>query len=358
MNIVHLLLTGQPGGIEILAYNIALRSRNKNIMYFIFSGGTVADAMQEAGIPVVIANTPRYRWNEKIEQFVQYCKDEKIDAVVNHLDSPVACAYVCALKKAMPDMKILSYLHCDSRDVVKGLKGQLVYKTFGKQMHKRCDKVVAISEFVKQTGMTAYDLPSEKIVVIYNGVDISRFCVSAEPRGDGPMELIFVGRLIREKGVHLLLEALSQLPESMKIHATIVGFGPEYENLRQQAKNQNLDVRVDFLGKRMDVSELLAKADYFVHPATLQEGFGITLVEAMAVGKPCIASDGGAIQEVLDSTTGFLFTLGSVSDLVEKITEAYSLFGTEKYESLSRAARKRAECFSIDAMISSLEALY
>lgn len=358
MNVVHLLLTGQPGGIEMLAYNIAQRSQNRNIMYFIFSGGTVADAMQEAGIPVVIANTPRYRWKEKIGQFVQYCREEKIDAVVNHLDSPVACAYVCALKSAMPEMRILSYLHCDSRDVVKGLKGQLVYKTFGKQMQKRCHKVVAISKFVKETGITAYDLPSEKVVVIYNGVDISKFCVSEELRDRGPMELIFVGRLIREKGVHLLLEALSRLPEDMKVHATIVGFGPEFENLQKQAQEQQLGARVDFLGKRMDVSELLEKADYFIHPATLQEGFGITLVEAMASGKPCIASNGGAIPEILDGTTGFMFELGSVSDLVEKITDAYRLHGTVRYEAMSKAARRRGESFDIDTMVRKLESLY
>ena len=172
------------------------------------------------------------------------------------------------------------------------------------------------------------------------------------------MELIFVGRLIREKGVHLLLEALSRLPEEIRVHATVVGFGPEYDNLRARAEELGLEARVDFLGKRMDVSQLLEKADFFVHPATLQEGFGITLVEAMAAGKPCIASNGGAIPEVLDDRTGFLFTLGSVSELAQKITEAYSLIGTQRYETMSEDARKRAESFSIGAMVSSLEALY
>lgn len=358
MNVLHLLLTGQPGGIEVLAYNIALHSQNRNTMYFIFSGGTVADAMKESGIPVVIAHTPRYSWKEKIGQFIQYCREEKIDVVVNHLDSPVACAFVCALKKAMPDMKIFSYLHCDARDVVKGLKGQLVYKTFGKQMQKRCEKVVAISEFVKQTGIAAYDLAAEKIVVIHNGVDISKFCMPEVQSWRSHMELIFVGRLIRAKGVHLLLEALAQLPEDVKVHATIVGFGPEFENLQKQASDMGLEKKVAFLGKRMDVSRLLGNADFFVHPATLQEGFGITLVEAMASGKPCIASNGGAIPEVLDDSTGFLFALGSVSDLVEKITQAYALHGTPQYETMSRAARKKAKNFTIDGMVNRLESLY
>lgn len=358
MNIVHLLLTGQPGGIEVLAYNIALHSKNRNIMYFIFSGGSVADAMQESGIPVVIANTPRYSWKKKIDQFIQYCREEAVDVVVNHLDSPVACAFVCALKKEMPALKIFSYLHCDARDVVRGVKGQLVYKTFGKQMQKRCDKVIAISEFVKQTGIAAYNLPADKIVVIHNGVDVTKFCLARKPYDHDYMELIFVGRLIREKGVHLLLEALAQLPEDVQVHTTIVGFGPEYENLKNQAADLRIEQKVAFLGKRMDVSELLGKADYFIHPATLQEGFGITLVEAMASGKPCIASNGGAIPEIMDKATGFMFELGSVSDLVEKIMDAYRLHGTAQYEAMTQAARRKGEHFDIDTMVRRLESLY
>lgn len=358
MNVVHLLLTGQPGGIEMLAYNIAQHSQNKNIMYFIFRGGSVADDMVASGIPVVIADTPRYFWKEKIAAFIQYCRTEKIDVVINHMYSPVACAYICALKNAIPSIKILGYMHSDVRDIVRGFKGQFLYRPLVRAMQQRCDKVIAISEFVKSAGMEAYGLPAQKIEVVYNAIDIHKFAPANTGNADGCMNLIFVGRLVREKGVHLFLEALAQLPEHICVHATIVGYGAEYDNLVKQASDLQLGAKVDFLGKRTDVPQLVRGADYFVHPAICQEGFGITIIEAMACGKPCIASIGGAIPEIIDETNGFLFKLGSVPDLAAKITQAYQAYNTQDYQIMSSAARAKAECFDIEDMVHHLEQLY
>lgn len=358
MKVIHLLLTGEPGGIEVLAQTIGLHSENENIMYFIFRGGAIAESMRNFGIPVVIANTPRFKWKKKIEEFVRYCSEEKVDVVVNHMYSPVACFYVYALKHKLPHIKILSYWHCDERTNVKGVKGKLLYRPLVRAMQRCCDKVIAISEFVKQAGIEAYGTPDNKIVVIYNSIDLRRFSFSAQRSARERMELIFVGRLAPEKGVYLLLEALSKLSDQLDVHVSIVGFGVEYEKLLDQMKRLQLDAKVDFLGKRTDIPQLLAQADFFVHPAVCQEGFGITLVEAMACGKPCIASRGGAIPEIIDEHTGFVFELGSASDLAAKIEEAYRLWTTGHYAGMSEAARRRAEQFDIKTMVSALEAWY
>lgn len=359
MKVVHLLLTGEPGGIEMLAYTIAQNSRNENIMWFLFRGGSVAEQMKASGIPVVIAGTPRYRWRKKIKEFVQYCRQEKVDVVINHMDSPVACAHVMALKRALPEIQIFGYLHNDVRDMTVGLKNRLGYIPFIKAMHRCCDKVFAISEFVKMAGMEAYGLKEEKIAVVYNGVDVERFSVNQETQPHCGTELIFVGRLIREKGVHLLLEAMNRLPAEVNCHATVVGFGSEYENLRSQAESLNLDGRVDFLGKRMDVPQLLQKADWFVHTAICQEGFGITLVEAMAAGKPCIAFNGGGIPEIIDDgANGFLVEMGSVEALVQSILKACAKTGTSAYAQMSALAKRRAGDFRIEDMVNHLEGWY
>lgn len=358
MRVVHLLLTGQPGGIEVLAQSIALQSENTNIMYFIFRGGSVADSMLEAGIPVIIANTPRFSWRKKIAEFVEYCADEKIDVVVNHMYSPVACFYVYALKRKLPHIKVLNYLHSDVRDIVKGAKGKLLYRPLIRAMQKCCDKVIAISEFVKKAGMEAYALQEEKIEVIYNAVDLNRFTPTDRTHTDSVMRLIYVGRLIPEKGVHLLLEALSMLPKDISVQAQIVGYGVEFERLKTLAGELGVTEKTEFLGKRSDVPQLLLQADFFVHPAICQEGFGITLVEAMACGIPCIASRGGAIPEIIDEGTGLIFELGSAADLSAKIEEAYQLWSVGRYSDMSEAARKKAEQFEIGMMVIKLEELY
>lgn len=358
MKVIHLLLTGEPGGIEVLAQTIGLHSENENIMYFVFRGGAIADSMRNFGIPVVIAHTPRFKWKKKIGEFVRFCSEEKVDVIVNHMYSPVACCYVYALKRKLPHIKVLSYWHCDERTNVKGIKGKLLYRLLVRAMQRCCDKVIAISEFVKQAGIEAYGTPDDKIEVIYNSIDLNRFSVSEQRSASGTMELIFVGRLVPEKGVHLLLEALAKLSGQIDVHASIIGFGVEYEKLINQMKLLQLDSKVNFLGKRTDIPQLLAQTDFFVHPAICQEGFGITLVEAMACGKPCIASRGGAIPEIIDEDTGFVFELGSASDLAVKIGEAYQVWSDGRYAEMSEAARRKAEQFDIETMVRKLESLY
>ena len=359
MKVVQLLLTGEPGGIEVLAYSIAQHSQNEHIIWFLFRGGAVADWMKESGINVVISGTPRYRWGKKIKEFIRYCREEKVDVVINHMDSPVACAYVVALKHALPEIKIFGYLHNDVRSMTIGLKNKLGYIPFIKAMHRCCHKVFAISEFVKNAGIEAYGLHPDKIAVIYNGVDVSRFSPVDNKKKNARMELIFVGRLIRKKGIHLLLQALALLPEEVRYHATIVGFGSEYENLVKLAESLHLNGKVDFLGKRMDIPQQLLQADYFVHPAILQEGFGITLIEAMAVGKPCIAFLGGAIGEIIeDGVDGYVVEMGSVKRLAETIEKAYHEYNTGAYQQMSLAARQKAQTFDIQNMVRQLESFY
>lgn len=358
MTIIHLLLTGQPGGIEVLAQSIAQQSDNTNIMYFIFSGGSIADNMRASGIPVVLAETPRFVWKKKIVEFVQYCADNKVDVVVNHMYSPVACFYVYALKRQLPHIKILNYLHSDVRDIVKGIKGKILYRPLNRVMQRYCDKVIAISEFVKTAGIEAYGLPQEKIEVIYNAVDTNRFIPSGRIHAGDVMELIFVGRLIPEKGVHILLEALSLLPKEFPVHAIIVGYGTEFDHLQTLVDELGIREKIEFLGMRTDIPQLLELADFFVHPAICQEGFGITLVEAMACGKPCIASRGGAIPEIIDESNGFQFELGSASDLASKVVQAYQIWLTGNYLMMSEAARRKAEQFDIKKTVKELELLY
>ena len=87
----------------------------------------------------------------------------------------------------------------------------------------------------------------------------------------------------------------------------IIGDGPYKTKLESLVKEQHLENKVVFLGTRYDVSQLLEKADIFVHVPIIEEGFGITIVEAMASGKLCICSNSGAISEIIENDgNGFL----------------------------------------------------
>ena len=118
---------------------------------------------------------------------------------------------------------------------------------------------------------------------------------------------------------------------------------------------------MQFLGRRTDVPQLLQQADLFVHPAVWEEGFGITLIEAMASGVPCLAFPKGAIPEIIGpEIDGFLTEEVSAAALTAGINRALELFtkAPHHWHTLCKNARQKAELFSIERTVAQLEALY
>jgi glycosyltransferase involved in cell wall biosynthesis len=129
-----------------------------------------------------------------------------------------------------------------------------------------------------------------------------------------PVRVLYVGRLERYKGLHLLLEALRPISN---VQLTVVGDGGYRQALEDQAKG--LDVR--FEGFQSDPSRYYASADIFVMPSQGPEGFGVVTVEAMAHGVPCLISDLDVHKEITGlGTAAMLFRNGDVGDLREKLS--------------------------------------
>lgn len=173
----------------------------------------------------------------------------------------------------------------------------------------RISMAVGVSEFARRHARRALGLPDHRTTTIYNGVDLRRFAARPpRPRSHGPPVILAVANLIPEKGVHHLVNAVASLPET---RLRIAGDGPEAPRLRELAVERGIADRTEFLGTRNDVEELLAGCDIFVHPATWSEAFGLAIVEAMASGRPVIASRAGAIPELIeDGTSGMLVPPG------------------------------------------------
>lgn len=184
------------------------------------------------------------------------------------------------------------------------------------------DKYICVSEFVKKLGLKYSLAPENKFTVIYNGVKTEDREVF--PGNDDKINLIFVGRLAEPKKPELAIRAIGFLPAELKnkIKFTIVGDGPKKEFLRQVAVREK--VEVDFRGTlpREKSMEELSRADVFVFVSSW-EGFPYTILEAMSVGLPVIASSVGGVAEAVNKNNGFLIKneVREISEVLKRLAE-------------------------------------
>ena len=221
-----------------------------------------------------------------------------------------------------------------------GLK-RLRHRLLNLLTRPRVSRVVGVSDFVRDRAKAEMQLPDEKAVTIYNGVDLQRFAPAPGSRPSDGFHIVCVANLIPEKGVDIALraQALLQLPDS---RLAIVGDGPDRAELDRLAEELGTRSQVTFMGLRDDVQLLLQESHVFVHPATWPEAFGLAITEAMGVGCPVVASRVGAIPELVDhGKDGFLFTAGDSAELARALRLLHDDPGLARR--LARNARQRAE---------------
>jgi glycosyltransferase involved in cell wall biosynthesis len=199
------------------------------------------------------------------------------------------------------------------------------------------------------------------VQVVPNGLDVPP---DATPQDDlrrelslppGPLIGVF-SRLAPWKGQHVVLRALSQLPGVTCVMAGSALFGEaEYaKSLRELAENLKLSGRVLFLGQRSDVPRLMRAVDAVIHPSVDPEPFGRTLVEAMLVRTPVIATDTGAASEILaNGNAGILVPPGDENTLAAAVLRTLSRC-YEVRSQIDRAETRALELYSAAPMRSAI----
>lgn len=228
------------------------------------------------------------------------------------------------------------------------------------------DAITVISSFTGQR-LRSY-APDVKTTIIPFGaaaVNRERAASSRLRNKEDRFELLFVGRLVRRKGVDVLLRAAKILEQDKRLHVRIVGGGPERERLEGEARSLELGERVTFEGlvdgTRIDA--LFAECDALVLPAIVTEtgeteGLGVVLIEAMGYGKPVIASAAGGILDIVrDNETGLLVPPGDANALARAISRAMD--EPERLEKIAKSgSRFAATAFGWDAIVSDLRKVY
>jgi len=222
------------------------------------------------------------------------------------------------------------------------------------------DKIIAISHAVAKS-LKSYELvPSKKIFVLHNGIDIAKFNVIKSSHRNSKKNQVVIGivcRLEPQKGIiYLLLAMRIILAKFPNAKLEIVGDGSLFRELVEYSKNLGISNSVKFFGKFADVIPFYKRMDVFVLPS-LYEGFGIVLLEAMASGLPIVATNVDGINEVVvDGESGILIppkNPEAIADAVLKIIENDQLS-----ERLILRGYERAKSFDIKENVYKLHNFY
>ncbi len=305
------------------------------------------------------------KFYRSIRQMARLIRQENIDLV--HVNDLIDFnGLVAARRAAVPCV-------CHVRVIVE--RPRWMRKILISAARRYADRVVCVSQAVRQKMFEGQGFAAEQVRVIYDGgPDLSRFD-PARPRPNlrpafGIPEDAFVAGLVskfaRVKGHDHFLEAAARLRAQVEednlyfvlVGGKLVGHEDYYRELQQLICNQGLEARVIETGARSDVPDLLAMLDAFVLLPTYQDPFPGVVLEAMAMERPVVAYDSGGIREQFeDGQSGFLVPQGDRDGVTRALLELYR--APDRRQAMGKAARQfLLSHFSLERHFRELDALY
>lgn len=235
-------------------------------------------------------------------------------------------------------------IHNDVQRYINNVEWWLTYEAW---------KVIVNSEYMKNEVSGLFNLPNDKLHVIPNGVDVNKFkdynCDQDFRRNyasDSEKIVFFVGRLVNEKGAHILIDAIPKIINYYHdVKFVIAGKGPQLEYLRGKASAMQISHKVYFTGyiSDGDLCKLYKCVDIAVFPS-LYEPFGIVALEGMVANLPVVVSDTGGLGDIVyHGVDGMKAYTGNANSLADSILEI--LYNPHKAEEMKKKALEKVNSF-------------
>ena len=333
------------GGAESLLKNFVLEAKQNNIFNIeiatLYSNAIFKEEIEDAGISIWdLGLTFKFNLMGVIE-LIKLIKERKYDIIHVHLFPADVFAAIASLFLPRNIKWIFSEHGAHNRR--RTLK---IFKILDNFTYSRYSKIVCVSKQVEFALLNWIPSNKGKTKVISNAVPIPKFL---NPCSVKTYDILFVGRLVREKGIDILLKAIKILKNkySKNLKIAIVGDGELKENLNNLTVELGVNKEVKFFGVRKDVKELMVSSKIFVLPSRW-EGFGLVIVEAMSNMLPVIATNVGGVPELIENgKDGILVPPENPKALARAINSL--LENKELREKLSQTAYKKVrEKYSID----------
>lgn len=292
-------------------------------------------------------------------KMVEVARYEKIDIFHCHYAIPHATsAYLAKEMLGRPEIKVITTLHGTDITLV-GLEPSFL--PVMKFSIERSDGVTAVSRFLKEKTLTNFGI-EKSIEVIPNFVDITKYrrvdatkvrmhwCTHDEKI------LMHTSNFRPVKRVQDVIRIFAEVRKKIPSKLILIGDGPDRSLCELLCRELEIQDHVKFLGKQIEIVDLLSAGDLFLMPSQ-SESFGLSALEAMACGVPVISTSVGGLPELnIHNQTGFIAEIGDIDRMARYAIDLLS--NPVKHKSFSEAARNRAIEFNLDKVVTQYEDYY
>jgi glycosyltransferase involved in cell wall biosynthesis len=361
VRVVEVLATGTNGGAQEHLFSLLTRiDRSRyDASVVALSAGSAVRKLQRAGFAVVVIDDPDDAI--AVGALTAHLADVRPDVVHNHMYRAETVGTRAAIALGEVGHRrpyVVSTVH--SSRIRSAADRELLAR-----LTPRMDRLIAVSQAIERK-IADEGRATVPVTLIYNGVDLERYnhqepcCTLRDEYGMEPGAQIVgvVARLEPEKGHPTLLEAWPAVVRAVpNAHLLVVGEGGRREALERQAAELRIAHRVVFTGRRDDVPAVTAALDVAVLPS-YREAQGLTILEAMALSRPVVASNVGGIPEVIeDGVSGLLVPPRDPEALAAAIIRL--LVDHSYADTLARAGHEVVhDRFCIELMVKAVETIY
>lgn len=345
MKVLHIINSLEIGGAQRLLSDLIPHQINQGIEVSVLVGdrqeNEFSKKIQNSGCNITKIDTSKFKSLNSIKAIRKIIKD--YDIVHVHLFPSL---YLVALASLGLNKKLIYTEHSTSNR----RREKAYLRPLEQFIYKQYDKIVSISQQTQEALQKWLKSRDERFVVINNGVDIEKF--KSIGMSVNKKSLIMISRFVEAKDQATVIKAMGYLDPDITL--TLVGDGENLKNCKRLAKSIGVEKRVNFLGIRTDIPELI-NTSYIGIQSSHWEGFGLTAVELMAAGKPVIASNVDGLKQVVEGA-GFIFEKGNYLQLVNIIKTL--LHNPEIYTETSIKCSNRATQFDIKQMADKYKKIY
>lgn len=348
--VLQVLPEMETGGVEVGTVEVASELQKHGIKNFVASqGGRMVYDLDKLKVPhftLPLKSKNPFKMRKNARALEKIIRDNGINIVHARSRAPAWSAYWAAKRAGV---KFVTTFHGTY-----GLGPWGIKKIYNRVMTYG-ERVIAISNHIKNHVLQNYKIDEAKIRLIHRCADIERFSPSAVTQerminkikeyniADDKPVLLLPGRITRWKGQHLLIEALAKM-KNQNYYCIITGDSQGRQHymdyLEDLVRKYKLEDRVGFFGRYSDVPALMMVANVVLSTAIEPEAFGRISIEGQAMGKIVVASDiGGTLDTVVDGKTGKLFKSNDAQSLADALDWALNLSAAEA-EKIGKAGIK------------------